>query len=58
MHDRERPPEAAGNMKKMLGHLKNLPMKKVIAEQLGMSDILQSLVATYKEGFLNDVARL
>ena len=58
LHDRERPPEAASNMKKMLVHLKNLPMKKMIAEQLGMKDVLQSLIATYNEGFLNDVAKL
>ena len=42
----------------MLAHLKNLPMKKMIAEQLGMNDVLQALIATYKEGFLNDVAKL
>ena len=58
MHDRDRPPEATTNMRKLLEHLKNLPLKKLIAEQLGMSDVLQSLSATYKEGFLSDVARL
>lgn len=58
LHDRERLPEAANNMKKMLTYLKNLPMKKMIAEQLGMNDVLQVLIGTYKEGFLNDVAKL
>ena len=58
IHDRERPPEAASNMKKMLAHLKNLPLKKTIAQQLGMNDLLQSLSNTYDEGFLNDIARL
>ena len=58
MHDRERPPESTSNMKRLLGHLKNLPLKKLIAEQLGMSDVLQSMSATYREGFLSDVARL
>ena len=58
LHDHKRPPEATNNMKKMLAHLKNLPMKKMIAEQLGMNDVLQALIATYKEGFLNDVAKL
>ena len=57
-HDRERSPEAAGNMKKVLTHLKNLPLKKSIAQQLGMNDLLQSLSATHNEGFLNDIARL
>ena len=58
MHDRDRPPEAASNMKKMLAHLKNLPLKKTIAQQLGMNNLLQSLSNTYDEGFLNDIARL
>ena len=58
MHDRERPPEAVTNMKKVLGQLKNLPLKKTIAQQLGMNDLLQSLSSTYSEGFLNDIARL
>ena len=58
MHDRERPPEAATNMKKMLVHLKNLPLKKTIAQQLGMHDLLQSLSSTYDQGFLNDISRL
>ena len=58
MHDRDRSPEAASNMKKMLAHLKNLPLKKTIAQQLGMNDLLQLLSNTYDEGFLNDIARL
>ena len=57
-HDRDRSPEAAGNMKKVLAHLKNLPLKKSIAQQLGMNDLLQTLSSTYNEGFLNDIARL
>ena len=58
MYNRDRPPEAASNMKKMLAHLKNLPLKKTIAQQLGMNDLLQLLSNTYDEGFLNDIARL
>ena len=57
-HDRDRSPDAAINMKKVLAHLKNLPLKKSIAQQLGMNDLLQSLSTTYNEGFLNDIARL
>ena len=57
-HDCERSPEAASNMKKVLAHLKNLPLKKSITQQLGMNDLLQSLSTTYNEGFLNDIARL
>ena len=57
-HDRERSAEAANNMKKVLGHLKNLPLNKNIAQQSGMNDLLQSLSTTYNEGFLNDIARL
>ena len=45
-------------MKKVLSPLKNLPLKKSIAQQLGMNDLLQSLSTTYNEGFLNDIARL
>ena len=45
-------------MKKVLAHLKNLPLKKNIAQQLGMNDLLQSLSSAYNEGFLNDIARL
>ena len=45
-------------MKKVLGHLKNLPLKKNIVQQLEMNDLLQSLSTTYNEDFLNDTARL
>jgi hypothetical protein len=45
-------------MKKVLTHLKNLPLKKSIAQQLGMNDLLQSLSTAHSEGFLNDIARL
>ena len=45
-------------MKKVLGYLKNLPLKKTIVQQSGMNDVLQSLSTTYNEGFLNDTARL
>ena len=54
----ERSAEAANNMKKVLGHLKNLPLKKTIVQQLGMNDLLQSLFTAYNEDFLNDTARL
>ena len=33
-------------------------VKKSIAKQLGMNDLLQSLSTTHSEGFLNDIARL
>ena len=57
-HDRERPPESAANMRRILGHLRNLPLKRKIATDLGLSDVLQSLSPTQDEGFLNDIARL
>jgi spatacsin len=57
-HDRERPPESAANMRRLLGHLRNLPLKRKIATDLGLSDVLQSLSPTQDEGFLNDIARL
>ena len=56
--DRERPPESAVNMRKLLTHLRNLPLKRKIATDLGLSDVLQSLSPTQDEGFLNDIARL
>ena len=57
-HDRERPAESAANMKRLLTHLRNLPLKRKIATDLGLLDVLQSLSPTQDEGFLNDVARL
>ena len=57
-HDRERLPESATNMKRLLTHLRNLPLKRKIATDLGLSDVLKSLSPTQDEGFLNDIARL
>lgn len=58
LHDREKPPEAATNMKKLLGHLRNLPLKRKLATELGLTEVLHSLSPNFDEGFLNDVARL
>jgi spatacsin len=57
-HDRERPADSAANMKRLLSHLRNLPLKRKIATDLGLSDVLLSLSPTQDEGFLHDVARL
>ena len=57
-HDRERLAESANNMRRLLTHLQNLPLKRKIATDLGLSDVLQSLSPTQDEGFLNDIARL
>ena len=57
-HDRERPAESPNNMRRLLTHLQNLPLKRKIATDLGLSDVLQSLSPTQDEGFLNDIARL
>ena len=57
-HDRERPAESANNMRRLLTHLQNLPLKRKIATDLGLSDVLQSLSPTQDEGFLNNIARL
>ena len=45
-------------MRRLLTHLRNLPLKRKIATDLGLSDVLQSLSPTQDEGFLNDIARL
>ena len=45
-------------MKRLLTHLHNLPLKRKIATDLGLSDVLQTLSPTQDEGFLNDIARL
>ena len=59
LHDRERPPEATANIRKLLTvHLKNLPLRRRLAAELGMTDVLQTLSSSFNEGFLNDVARL
>ena len=59
LHDRERPPDATANMRKLLTvHLKNLPLRRRLAAELGMTDVLQTLSSSFNEGFLNDVARL
>ena len=42
-HDRERPANLTANMKRLLTHLRNLPL---IATDLGLSDILLSLSPT------------
>ena len=42
-HDRERPAESPNNMRRLLTHLQNLPLKRKIATDLGLSDVLQSL---------------
>ena len=57
-HDRERPADSTANMKRLLSHLQNLPLKRKIATDLGLSDVLLSLSPTQDEGFLHDVARL
>ena len=57
-HDRERPAESPNNMRRLLTHLQNLPLKRKIPTDLGLSDVLQSLSPTQDEGFLNDIARL
>ena len=58
LHDRDRAPEATAHMKKVLVHLKNLPLKRKLAIELGLTDVLQTLSPHLDEGFLNDVARL
>lgn len=58
LHDREKPLEATTNIKRLLTYLKNLPLKRKIAMELGLTDVVQSVSATFDEGFLNDVARL
>ena len=45
-------------MKKLLGHLKNLTLKRKLALELGLTDVLHSFSPAFDEGFLNDVARL
>ena len=55
LHDREKTPESAANMKRLLTHLRNLPLKKKLATDLGITDLLSP---TLDEGFLNDIARL
>ena len=55
-HDREKTPEAATNMKKLLSHLKNLPLKRKLSLDLGLKEVHKAI--SFDEGFLNDVARL
>ena len=50
--------ETTGNIKKLLTHLKNLPLKKKLALELGLKDVLQSMATTFDDSFLNDVSRL
>ena len=57
-YDRDRAPEATAHMKKVLVHLKSLPLKRKLAVELGLTDVLQTLSPHLDEGFLNDVARL
>ena len=45
-HDRERPADSTANMKRLLSHLRNLPLKRKIATALGLSDVLLSLSPT------------
>ena len=49
---------SAANMKRLLTNLHNLPLKRKIATDLGLSDVLQKLSPTQDEGFLNEIARL
>jgi len=59
LRDRERLPDATTNMKKLLTvHLKNLPLRRKLAAELGLTDVLQTLSSSFDEGFLNDIARL
>lgn len=58
LHDREKPLDATANIKRLLTYLKNLPLKRKIAMELGLTDVVQSISATFDEGFLNDLARL
>ena len=55
----ERPPDITTNMKKLLTvHLKNLPLRRKLAAELGLTDVLQTLSSSFDEGLLNDIARL
>ena len=56
MLDKTRPPEATSNMKRLLLHCNNLPLKHKLAQQLGMQEALG--LPTVDDGFLKDIARL
>ena len=58
LRDKEKSMETTGNIKKLLTHLKNLPLKKKLALELGLKDVLQSMATTFDDSFLNDVSRL
>lgn len=53
--DREKPPEAASNMKRLLGELKHLILRQKIALDLGWNDLVQPKFDT---GYMNDLHRL
>ena len=56
MLDKTRPPEATNNMKRLLLHCNNLPLKHKLAQQLGMQEELG--LPTVNDGFLKDIAKL
>ena len=56
MLDKTRPQEATNNMKRLLLHCNNLPLKHKLAQQLGMQETLG--LPTVDDGFLKDIARL
>lgn len=53
--DREKPHDAANNMKKLLSELKHLNLKYKVAMELGLTDVLQS---KYDSGYMNDLQHL
>ncbi len=58
LRDRRRPSDATSNMKKLLAQLKNLPLKRKLAMDMGLVDVLHSLPPDFDDGFLSDIARL
>lgn len=53
--DREKPHDAANNMKKLLSELKHLSLKHKVAMELGLNDVVLS---KYDSGYMNDLQRL
>lgn len=45
-------------MKKLLAQLKNLPLKRKLAMDMGLTEVLHSFRPDFDDGFLSDVARL
>lgn len=54
--DREKPVEAANNMRKLLAELKHLSLKQKIALDLGWNDLVSPKI--FDVGYMNDIQRL